>query len=330
MMMVTYPLPVRDGDQAQARAVIQKILELQKEHELDLPDEFHFRYAKAAASTDWPEQALESVVTYLSAAGREGQHYAEALELMNKAQDEIEGRKGQQVALTDQSPPAQAAEQGPVEAQLDAGRTPETQEVKQVLINAAVPTEAQPAPECDLRRWRTGMFFRGATVQDVKACLEAGADLNSRRRSNSLGMGKQTPLHYAAMYNENPMVIEALLAAGANPNVRDSNDWTPLHKAASEAEDADVIKALIEAGAELEARTMGRPHSVGGITPLHIAVSSGANPVAIEALLAAGADPHARNVAGETPWDLAEANEAFTGSDAYRRLHDASFEGETR
>ena len=38
---------VRDGDQAQARAVIQKILELQKEHELDLPDEFHFRYAKA-------------------------------------------------------------------------------------------------------------------------------------------------------------------------------------------------------------------------------------------------------------------------------------------
>ena len=260
---------VRDGEYTRAQGEINKLLDLQKEHELDLPDEFHFRYAKAAASTDWPEQALEAVVKYLAAAGREGQHYVEALELMNKAQDAIEGGKGPQAALTDQSPPAQAAEQGPVEAQLDAGRTPETQEVKQVLINAAVPTEAQPAGECNLWRWREGMFFRGATVQDVKACLEAGVDLNSRR--------KQTLLHRAARYNENPMVIEALVAAGADPNARDGDKETALHRAAAHNENPMVIEALMAAGANPKAKDKW------GNTPLDDAKDAG-NTNAIEVL----------------------------------------------
>ena len=41
---------------------------------------------------------------------------------------------------------------------------------------------------------------------------------------------------------------------------------------------------------------------------------------AVVALLEAGADPLARNEAGETPWDLAQANELLRGSDAYWRL----------
>ena len=60
---------VRDGDQARALAAIKNILDLQNEYELDLPDDFHFRYAKAADSLDLPEQALESVVRYLAASG---------------------------------------------------------------------------------------------------------------------------------------------------------------------------------------------------------------------------------------------------------------------
>ena len=84
---------VRDGDAAGARAAINKILALQKEHEVDLPDDFHFRDAKVADLSDLPEQALNAVVKYLAAAGREGRHYAEALELMNKAQAEVEELK---------------------------------------------------------------------------------------------------------------------------------------------------------------------------------------------------------------------------------------------
>ena len=39
---------IRDGDQVRARTVIRKICALQEQHDLDLPDGFHFRYAKGA------------------------------------------------------------------------------------------------------------------------------------------------------------------------------------------------------------------------------------------------------------------------------------------
>ena len=60
----------------------------------------------------------------------------------------------------------------------------------------------------DCRMWRTDVFFRTATVQNVKACLEAGANPKER------GEYRKTPLHRAAEHNENPMVIEALTGGG--------------------------------------------------------------------------------------------------------------------
>ena len=83
---------IRDGDPARAQAAMQNLIPLQEEHDLVLPDDFHFRYAKAADSADLPEQALEAVVRCLAAVGRDGQYYVEALELMNTVQAESEGR----------------------------------------------------------------------------------------------------------------------------------------------------------------------------------------------------------------------------------------------
>ena len=51
---------IRDGDHTRARAEINKIILLQKEHELNLSEEFHFRYAKAADAVDLPEQDARS------------------------------------------------------------------------------------------------------------------------------------------------------------------------------------------------------------------------------------------------------------------------------
>ena len=70
---------IRDGDADRAQAVMQDLLLLQEENEVDLANDFHFRYAKAAAAVNLPEQALESVVRYLAAVGRDGEHYVEAL-----------------------------------------------------------------------------------------------------------------------------------------------------------------------------------------------------------------------------------------------------------
>ena len=83
--------------------------------------------------------------------------------------------------------------------------------------------------------------------------------------------------------NENPAVLETLLAAGANLAWRNGNDRTLLHLAAEHNENPAVIETLLAAGAELEA------HDESGYRPLHDATRN-PNPAVLEALLAAGAD----------------------------------------
>ena len=73
-------------DYAAAFEVMQKIIALQKEHSLAVPDDFHFKYAQVALSADSMRIALESVTRYLAATGKEGQHYQEALKVMLKAE----------------------------------------------------------------------------------------------------------------------------------------------------------------------------------------------------------------------------------------------------
>ena len=124
------------GDSSRARAEIDRIILLQKEHELDLDEEFHFRYGKAAFTADLPEQAHEAVVKYLTLAGREGRHYVEALGLMNRAQQAIEGQQEPQSASSGQSPPVQAVTQEPVVAEPEAGERAESQKEQQTTESA--------------------------------------------------------------------------------------------------------------------------------------------------------------------------------------------------
>jgi len=59
-------------DYVGAFKVMDKIIALQKEHNLTLPVEFHFKYARVALSADSTRIALESVTRYLSATGKGG------------------------------------------------------------------------------------------------------------------------------------------------------------------------------------------------------------------------------------------------------------------
>ena len=69
---------------------INKIVALQRKHNLTLPDEFHFKYARVALSADSIKTAINLVNKYLAAAGREGEFYKEALELLNEAEMMLE------------------------------------------------------------------------------------------------------------------------------------------------------------------------------------------------------------------------------------------------
>jgi ankyrin repeat protein len=126
-------------------------------------------------------------------------------------------------------------------------------------------------------------------------------------------------LHWTAGSNENPVVIESLLAAGADPNDRDEYNGTPLHRAARFNSNAAVIRVLLAAGADPNARTKY------GSTPLHRAAQHTENPAVIQALLDAGADPVAEDVFGKFPWDYAMDREALKGHDIDWRLFDGGF-----
>jgi uncharacterized protein len=107
-----------------------------------------------------------------------------------------------------------------------------------------------------------------------------------------------TALHFAAFFGGGG-VARALLAAGADPDVRSRNELhvMPIHSAVA-GRRADVVAALIDAGADPRVR---QRH---GWTPLHGAAQNG-DADSVECLLAAGADPAATNDDGTTAAKLA-------------------------
>ena len=78
-----------------------------------------------------------------------------------------------------------------------------------LLLVAGLPLPAAAEESCT--RWRTAKFFESATVGEVRACLSAGRDPNEVDRQGL------TTLHRAARDTTDPVVIEALLEAGADP-----------------------------------------------------------------------------------------------------------------
>ena len=76
-------------DHRAAHDVMNEVLALQREHEVALPAEFHFKYAQVALATGLPETAITSLNTYLLAAGREGEFYRDALELLDSAEEAV-------------------------------------------------------------------------------------------------------------------------------------------------------------------------------------------------------------------------------------------------
>ena len=133
---------------------------------------------------------------------------------------------------------------------------------------AALMLSAAPAlAKADCDDWLGEEFFETATAADVRSCLDAGADVNSRDDNGD------TPLHRAVRFNEGIAVIEALLAAGADVNARDDNGDTPLHKAVNSdpwgesSDNSAAVVALIEAGTDMHAR------NEDGETPLQAAMN---------------------------------------------------------
>ena len=74
------------GDPGAAVETLNRIVELQAEHGLEIPDAFWFRRAQAAHAAGLHDLAIESAIRYLEIAGQGGEYYVAALELYDAAE----------------------------------------------------------------------------------------------------------------------------------------------------------------------------------------------------------------------------------------------------
>uniref|UniRef100_A0A8C4R2Z1 Poly [ADP-ribose] polymerase n=1 Tax=Eptatretus burgeri TaxID=7764 RepID=A0A8C4R2Z1_EPTBU len=135
---------------------------------------------------------------------------------------------------------------------------------------------------------------KGCLARVQKLCSTENVNCRDSQGRNS------TPLHLAAGYN-NLEVAEYLLEHGADVNAQDKGGLIPLHNAASYGH-VDIAALLIKYSACVNATDKW------AFTPLHEAAQKGRTQLCA-LLLAHGADPSMKNQEGQTPLDLATADD---------------------
>lgn len=85
----------------------------------------------------------------------------------------------------------------------------------------------------------------------VRLLLDKGADVNAKAGPSQAFKRTLTPLHYAAMAdNDYPDVVRLLLDRGSDINAKTDKHWTALHYA-SEKGNVHVVQLLLERGANM-------------------------------------------------------------------------------
>src|ERR1700688_2270309 len=171
---------------------------------------------------------------------------------------------------------------------------------------------ADPAPQAALRRLLGLAIVNDYPTQVVKRLIGSGARLDPPEpKVQGVLESRESLLMLAAA---RPDVIDALLAAGADPNRRNEFGKTALMYAVQER-DFQGVQSLIHGGADVNAATAaGDDCSVvqpGGRTALMYAVWQ-ATPAIVRALLDAHADATPAEAAGKTAAAYVDANRRLT------------------
>lgn len=164
---------------------------------------------------------------------------------------------------------------------------------------------AKPPRAGGSKRREKDVFFYAAldgpeAIEKLRALVESGKyDVEGVRDDGERHDRHDTPLLVAAQRGRD-MMVQALLAMGANVNARNHNGLTAL-MAAVDGQRLDVVETLLEEEELDKAAVDNR-----GQSALHHAASRASGEI-VELLVRAGFDDQVKDTRGRTPWDLASA-----------------------
>jgi ankyrin repeat protein len=84
---------------------------------------------------------------------------------------------------------------------------------------------------------------------NIQLAIYMGQNVNVRDKIGA------TPLMWAAIYNQDPNVIDVLVEAGAGVESRDSLGHTPLMYAAKRNKNPNIIPVLLQGGADVKMKS---------------------------------------------------------------------------
>ena len=124
-----------------------------------------------------------------------------------------------------------------------AGSDGSVQDVRKRIKAGAKPNAKDPT--WGYTALHTFARFNREDIEIIKTLIKGGADVNDKANNGN------TPLHEAAMHNDNANIIKELIKAGADINARNNHGFTPLHSAARFSKSVEIIRTLIEEGASI-------------------------------------------------------------------------------
>ena len=87
--MVRLDRLISENRHHEAYQLTSEIAEFFEKHNLELPHEFYFKQARTASSLGLLKEAITALHTYLNKAGKEAARYVDALQLLDRTEEEL-------------------------------------------------------------------------------------------------------------------------------------------------------------------------------------------------------------------------------------------------